>query len=86
MPSSQLREKLREEILGIPDSHLKEVYDLVRFFRLGLERNTRPVAPDVMRFAGAWEDMQDFDSFEADLQQRRRAAFRSRRDNEAGSG
>ncbi len=85
MTSTQLRKKLREEILNIPDSRLQEVFDFIHFFRLGLEQDTPSVAPDVMRFAGAWEDMQDFDTFEADLQQRRRTAFKSRRNNEVGS-
>ena len=67
MTSTQLREKLREEIRNIPDSRLQEVYDFIHFFRLGLEWDTPPVTPDVMRFAGAWEDMRDFDAFQADL-------------------
>ncbi len=85
MTSTRLREKLREEILHIPDSRLQEVYDFIHFFRLGLERETPPVAADVMRFAGAWEDMPDFDEFDADLQRRRHAAFKSRRGDETGS-
>lgn len=74
MTSTQLREKLREEIRGLPDSRLQEVFDFIHFFRLGVEKEAPPIAPDVMRFAGAWEDMQDFEAFEADLRQRRRAA------------
>ena len=85
MTSMQLREKLREEIRNLPDSRLQEAFDFIHFFQLGLERDASPAAPDVMRFAGAWEDMPDFEAFEADLRQRRRAAFKSRRNNDAGT-
>ncbi len=78
MTSTQLREKLRDEIGEIPDSRLQEIYDVIHFFRLGLEKEA-PKKSDAMRFAGAWEDMQDFESFEAELKQRRREAFKSRR-------
>jgi hypothetical protein len=72
MTSNQLREKLREEILNIPDSRLQEVFDFIHYFRLGLESDQPYAAHDIMRYAGAWEDMQDFDLFEADLRARRR--------------
>ena len=84
MTSTQLREKLRNEIKEIPDSRLQEIYDVIHFFRLGLERESSKQS-DVMRFAGAWEDMQDFESFEAELKQRRRKAFKSRRQDAAGA-
>ncbi len=85
MTSTQLREKLREEICGLPDSRLQEVFDFIHFFRLGVEKEAPPTVPDVMRFAGVWEDMQDFEAFEADLRQRRRAAFTLRRNDGAGA-
>jgi hypothetical protein len=75
MTSTQLREKLREEIRNLPDSRLQEVFDFIHFFRLGVQSEARRVAPNVMRFAGAWEDMPDYEAFEAALQQHRRAAF-----------
>ncbi len=43
--------------------------------RLGLEREV-PKQPDVMRFAGDWDDLSDFAGFEAELKQRRREAFK----------
>ena len=78
MTSIQLREKLNDEIREIPDARLQEIYDVIHFFRLGLEREV-PKQPDVMRFAGAWDDLPDFAGFEAELKQRRREAFKSRR-------
>jgi hypothetical protein len=85
MTSTQLREKLREEILSIPESRLQEVYDFIHFFRLGLERDEPTAVPDVMRFAGTWEDMKDFDAFEEELRERRHTAFKSRRNHETGA-
>lgn len=85
MTSTQLRDKLRDEILGIPDSRLQEVYDFIHFFRLGLERDEPAAVLDVMRFAGAWEDMKDFDAFEEELRERRHTAFKSRRKHETGA-
>ena len=75
MTSIQLRENLKDEISEIPDSRLQEIYDVIHFFRLGLEREV-PKQPDVMRFAGAWDDLPDFAGFEAELRQRRREAFK----------
>lgn len=37
MTSIQLREKLKNEIREIPGSRRQEVYDVIHFFRLGLE-------------------------------------------------
>ena len=83
-----MREKLRQEIVNIPDSRLREIYDVIHFFRLGLtqtsQQNQSTTTPDIMRFAGAWEDMHDFDAFENEIAQRRRTAFKSRRSDEAG--
>ena len=69
---------LNDEIREIPESRLQEIYDVIHFFRLGLEKVV-PNKPDVMRFAGACDDMQHFEGFEAELKQRRHAAFKSRR-------
>ena len=85
MTSTQLREKLREEILSIPESRLQEVYDFIHFFRLGLETDKPAREPNVMRFAGAWDDMKDFDAFDEELRERRHTAFKSRRKHETGA-
>jgi hypothetical protein len=85
MTATQLRDKLGEEIRGIPDSRLQEVFDLIHFFRLGLEREASQGRPDIMSFAGAWEDMEGLDELEAELRGRRSAAFKSRRQDESGA-
>jgi hypothetical protein len=85
MATSELRDKLRDEIRELPDSHLQEVFNIIHFFRLGLERESPATVSDVMRFAGAWEDMEDPDGFEAELRERRHTAFASRRRDETGA-
>jgi hypothetical protein len=85
MNTIDLREKLQDEIRDIPNSRLQEVFDLIHFFRLGLERERTTAAADVLRFAGAWEAMDDFDGFEKELRERRHIAFQSRRQDEAGA-
>jgi hypothetical protein len=85
MTASELRNQLQQEIRDLPDSRLQEVYDLIHVFRLGLEREQAPSQPDVMRFAGAWQDMADFDVFEAEIRDRRCHAFGARRRHEPGA-
>ncbi|WP_120795440.1 hypothetical protein [Thiocapsa rosea] len=79
MTTSELRNKLRDEIRKLPDSHLQEVFDIIHFFRLGLEREPPKTVSDVMRFAGAWEDMEDPDGFEVELGERRSSTPRHAR-------
>jgi hypothetical protein len=88
MTASQLRARLEEEIRELPDSRLQEVYDLIHVFRLGLQREQVQDASDVMRFAGAWDDLNDFDdfdAFDAEIRARRRTAFSTRRRHEASA-
>jgi hypothetical protein len=85
MTASQLRARLEEEIRELPDSRLQEVYDLIHVFRLSLQREQVQDASDVMRFAGAWDDLKDFDAFDAEIRARRRTAFSTRRRHEASA-
>lgn len=79
MTTSELRNKLRDEIRELPDSHLPEVFDIIHFFRLGLESDSPTTVSDVMRFAGGWEDMEDPDGFEVELRERRSSTPRHAR-------
>ncbi|NBC12820.1 MAG: hypothetical protein GVY09_05645 [Gammaproteobacteria bacterium] len=85
MTASELRSRLQNEIRDLPDSRLQAVYDLVHFFHLGLEGEQARSQPDVMRFAGAWQDMADFDLFEAEIRDRRRHAYSAERPQKAGT-
>jgi hypothetical protein len=84
---SQSVEKARviEEISLIPEDKLPDIYQLLHYFRLGLEAS-RGRAQSVLRFAGCWQDMPDaeFDAFIKDVSQRRHQAFLRRRTYEAG--
>ncbi len=74
-----LREQLMTEIHHIPDDRLQEIFNLIHFFRLGLQSESfKPV--DINKFAGAWSDMPEtqFADYEAEWQERRHQAFKHR--------
>jgi hypothetical protein len=85
---SQSVEKTRvlEELSLIPEDKLPDIYQLLHYFRLGLEASRGRTQP-VMSFAGCWRDMPEpvFDTFVQDVFQRRRQAFSRRRDSESGA-
>ena len=75
-----LREQLITEIQRIPDSRLQEIFDVIHFFRLGLDsvQSDKPV--NIRQFAGAWADMDDtlFTEWDREWRERRRHAFSRR--------
>jgi hypothetical protein len=87
MGVSPLRDKLLEEVSLIPEENLADLYDVVRYFRKGIEAS-KGDAGRIMQLAGAWRDMPDeaFDSFLKDIAKRRRQAFSRRRSNETIAG
>ncbi len=74
-----IRDDILEELKQIPEAKLAEVYDLIHYFRLGLqsEQRTNPS----LELAGAWRDMPDdvFRSFLEETTMRRREGFSKRR-------
>ncbi|MCI5219397.1 MAG: hypothetical protein D3914_09455 [Candidatus Electrothrix sp. LOE2] len=68
-----------EEIRLVPKNRLRDIYNFIHFFRLGLE-TVRDDADDIMQFAGCWQDMTDeeFDSFSQEMTARRQQAFSGR--------
>ncbi len=84
MSSSIERTQVYEEIDRIPDERLPEIYNLLHYFRLGLEK-AEDQELSVMRFAGSWKDMPDeaFAAFTQEIVDRRRLAFSRRRNHEA---
>jgi len=84
MGEYQLREKIIKEIHLIPLEKLDEVYDFIRFFRIGIER-TKTNKEKVLSFAGCWEDMPEntFNEFLMEIKHRRIEAFSRRRKSEA---
>ena len=79
MDKDQLREKVIEEISLIPFDKLDEVYDFIRFFRIGTER-VKASKEKILSFAGCWEDMPDetFNDFLLEIKHRRKEAFSGR--------
>jgi hypothetical protein len=74
-----LKEKVIEELDRMPEEKLVEVYDFIRYFRLGLEASQQ-TQTQIMQFAGIWQDMpnEDFDEFLDEITTRRQQAFSRR--------
>lgn len=81
---ADIQEKVVDEIRRIPKDRLPELYDVIHFFRLGLETG-RQDKEDIMRFAGCWKDMTDkeFHDFSNNMAERRRKAFSGRMDHDS---
>ncbi len=80
MNTTTLRLKVIEEIHHIPEEKLREIYDVIHFFRVGVE-SIKPVSHDnIMSFAGCWDDMPDnmFNAFLLEIAERRSNAFSGR--------
>ena len=70
-----------EEIRLVTKDRLREIYNFIHFFRLGLENETvQDDTEDIMRFAGCWQDMtdEDFEEFSQEIAERRKQAFSGR--------
>jgi hypothetical protein len=83
MKTFEIHDKVMEEIRLIPENRLSEIYNLIHFFRLGLEAE-RKDAKKTMRFAGCWQGMSDseFRAFSEEIRKRRRQAFSGRQNRE----
>jgi len=79
MGQNQLREKVIKEISLIPFDKLDEVYDFIRFFRIGAEKE-KTNKEKILSFAGCWEDMPDeiYNDFLSEIKHRRKEAFSGR--------
>ena len=67
------------EVGLIPLEKLSEVYDIIHFFRVGLEKS-KADTNKILEFAGCWKDMPDekFNSFTKGITERRKQAFLNR--------
>jgi len=77
-----IRNKVLKEINLLPDEKLKEIYDLIHFFRIGLQiRKSKGKSKSIMNFSGIWKEMseKDFNDFSNEVELRRKSAFVSRR-------
>ena len=75
MSLSTKKAKVLREINLIPEDRLSEIYNVLHYFRLGLEAS-RESPKSVMRFAGCWQDMPDevFAAFTDEIRDRRQQA------------
>ena len=74
------RQQLIDEINLIPKSHLRELFDLLHYFRLGLQASNQSKVEALMNHAGDWEDLDDetAEDLEAEIKTHRAQAFTSR--------
>ncbi|MCD4817713.1 MAG: hypothetical protein K8S23_03355 [Candidatus Cloacimonetes bacterium] len=81
-----VRIEILKEIELLPEEKLNEIYELIHFFRLGLQRS-KSKNKSIMDFAGIWKDLsdKDFNEFSHEMKIRRKNAFNSRRDFEASN-
>lgn len=80
-----IRNKVLKEINLLPEEKLKEIYNLIHFFRLGLQKGkSKSKNKSIMNFAGIWQEMseKDFNDFSHEVEMRRKSAFITRRDLE----
>ncbi len=73
-------QQLIDEINLIPESHLREIFDLLHSFRLGLQASSPSNTEAILSHAGDWEDLDNdtAENFEAEIRTRRAQAFTSR--------
>ena len=83
MNASEIQLKMIDEIRLIPQDRLSRLYDLIHFYRLGLEANQNNSA-EIMQFAGCWEDMpnEEFENFINEISERRKQTLSRRRNYE----
>ena len=83
---SNTRKKVLKEIELLPDDKLNEIYDFIHYFRIGL-LSKRPKNKSIMNYSGIWKEMpeKDFNELIADIKNRRKSSFLTRRSFETGS-
>lgn len=86
MYPSVIKQKLMHEIDLLPENKLSEVYDFAHYLRLAVKKQNKK-NKDLLSFAGSWSDMPDeeFDLYLSNISDRRKKAFGSRRNSEAGT-
>ena len=83
MKPSKLRDELIEEIHLIPDTELAQIYQMIRDFRLSLEKRQDNLK-NTLKFAGNWDDLteEEFTELSEQITLRRQQASRERRNDE----
>ena len=80
MRANIVRNKLLEEIEKIPEDKVSDIYNLVHYFRLGLQ-SQKANPKKILSLSGSWKDMSEdnFNEFLNEVKIRRKTAFSSRR-------
>ena len=88
MTPLMIKNKVLQEIERIPEDKLVDLYNFIRYFRLGLEKARATKHKQILAFAGCWQDMPDeiFTEFTTEIAERRHQAFVGRRGNEGVAG
>lgn len=83
MDKTIIRNKLIKEVNLIPEYKLSEIYNIIHYFRIGLQIS-KHVETDILKFAGCWNELPEevFNKFLYDVKNRREKAFEGRRKNE----
>lgn len=79
------KERVLQEIELIPEDKLADLYNVLHYFRLGVENAPSPKREQILAFAGCWQDMPDeiFADFSEEIKARRKQAFVMRRNDES---
>lgn len=85
MKESTFCNNVMDEIKLIPEHKLSEIYDLIHYFRIGLEK-AEVNMEQMMKFAGCWNEMSEemFSEFLQEIAQRRKQTFSRRYTGETG--
>lgn len=83
MDKTIIRDKLIKEVNLIPEYKLSEIYNIIHYFRIGLQISQHGET-DILKFAGCWDELPEevFNKFLNDVENRREKAFEGRRENE----
>lgn len=73
MKTTDLRQKLLDEISKIPDNLISEIYELIHYYRIGIESETDRKG-EILKLAGSWKGMpeNDFEHFLENIKERRK--------------
>ena len=77
-----IKEKIIREMKKIPEEKITELYDVIHFFRIGIESRKKDIknrSRAALKFFGIWEDMSPEEAAVLDeIGSRRQKTFRKR--------
>jgi len=80
--SQNIKEKIIKEVEKIPEDKIAELYDVIHFFRIGVESQKKVIKDSkqaILNFFGIWRDISPEEATVLDeIQSRRERTFRER--------